>query len=309
MYTYDAIIIGGGPAGLTAGLYLSRGQHRTLLLEKESFGGYLTKLEWIENYPGYAEGVSGVQLASEMVKQAGKYGLEIKQGEVAAIKIFSKNQSVKLAGGGAYTAKVIIIAGGARPKKIGVPGEKELQNKGVMYCSFCEGSQCLDKVVAVCGGGNAGITEALYLTKLALKVILFEIAPVLTADAIIQERARGNPKLEIRCGARVEAILGKEKVEAVKWIDVKDGREQEQKVDGVLVHVGLEPNTGYLNGIIPLDPEGKIMVNERLETKVPCILAAGEVRSGSVGQIVTAAADGARAAFTAIGLLQKTSPA
>lgn len=305
MYNYDVIIIGGGPAGLTAGLYLSRAKHPTILFEKESFGGYLTKLECIENYPGFAEGVSGAHLASEMMTQAAKYGLHLKQAEVAGIKNFSLSRSVKLTGGGAYTAKVIIIAGGARPKKIGIPGEEELQSKGVMYCSFCEGSQCINKVVAVCGGGNAGITEALYLTKLASKVILFELEPVLTADAIIQERALANPKLEIRCGVKIEAILGKGKVEAVKFVDMKNGQGQELRVDGVLVHVGLEPNTSYLKGIIPLDNEGKIIANERMETKIPYILAAGEVRNGSSGQIITAAADGAKAAFTAIELFQK----
>lgn len=305
MSDYDVVIIGGGPAGLTAGLYLSRARHRTLLLEKESFGGPILNVEWIENYPGFAEGVAGAQLASEMVTQATKYGLQLQQAEVLGIETYSSSRWVKCAGGSGYTATVIIIAGGARPKKLGVPGEEALQGKGVFNCAFCEGGRFTDKVVGVCGGGDSGITEALYLTKLASKVILFEVLPSLTATAILQERALSNPKLDIRCGVKVEAICGDSQVEAIEFFEVGGGKKGTLKVDGVLVYVGLEPNTSYLRSIVPLDSQGQIIVNERMETETPYILAAGDIRNGSLRQITTAVGDGAIAAISAQRLLQK----
>jgi len=169
---HDVIIIGGGPSGLAAGLYLSRGKRRTMLLEKESFGGIIKDVEWVENYPGFAEGVSGAHLASEMVTQATKYGLQIEQAEVLGIELYTSCRWVQCNGGTGYSATVVIIAGGSRPIKLNVPGEEVLQGKGIIHCALCDGGQFADRVVAVCGGGDAGVTEALYLTKLASKVIL-----------------------------------------------------------------------------------------------------------------------------------------
>jgi len=305
MFEYDVVIVGGGPAGLAAGLYLSRGKHRTILLEKESFGGYIKNVEWIENYPGFAEGVAGAQLASEMVTQATKYGLQLEQAEVVGIELYSSSRWVKCAGGTGYTVSVVIISAGSRLKKLGVPGEEVLQGKGVFNCALCDGGQFRERVVAVCGGGDSGITEALYMTKLASKVILIEAEPSLTATAVLQERASANPKLDIRCGVRVEAILGDSQVEAIELLEVGSGQKETLKVDGVLAHVGLEPNTSYLEGIVPLDSQGQIIVNDRMETDVPYILAAGDVRSGSPRQIVTAVGDGATAAISAQRLLQE----
>jgi thioredoxin reductase (NADPH) len=303
MFDWDVVIIGGGPAGLTSGLYLSRAKRRTLLLDKDTAGGYIRNVELIENYPGFVEGISGAQLASDMVTQAKKYGLQIENAEVTGIELFSGSRYVACANGLGFTTNVIIIAGGSINKKLGVPGEAELAGKGVFECAFCDGSHYAGKVVAVCGGGDAGVTEALYMSKIASKVILIEAMPKLTATAILQDRLAANPKIEIYRGSKVEAITGKDKVEAV---ELTTGKKKETlKMDGVLVHIGLEPNTSYLEGIVPLDKQGQIIVNEKMESQVPYIFAAGDIRSGSPRQVVAAVGDGAIAAISAERLLEE----
>jgi thioredoxin reductase (NADPH) len=304
MFDWDVVIIGGGPAGLTAGLYLSRAKRRVLLLDKESFGGYIKNVEWIENYPGFSNAVSGAQLASEMVNQAAKYGLRMEIAEVTGIELFSNCQWVGCANGQGYTASIVIIAGGSRHKKLGVPGEESLQGKGVFNCAFCDGGHFADRVVAVCGGGDAGVTEALYMTKIASKVILIEAEPKLTATAVLRERASSHPKLEIRCGMKVKAIAGDDRVEAIELEGVVSERKEKIKVEGVLVHIGQEPNTSYLEGIVPLDGQGQIIVDEKMETQVPCIFAAGDIRGGSPRQVAAAVGDGAIAAISAERFLQ-----
>ncbi len=303
MSDWDAVIIGGGPAGLTAGLYLGRGNWRTVILEKENVGGYIMNVETIENYPGFPEGVFGSQLAMDMKNQAKKYGVQIKHGEVTGIQDISEKKWLTCSDATNYSTKAVIIAGGSVSKKLTVPGEEKLRGKGVFSCAFCDGGEYVDRVVAVCGGGDAGVTEALYLTRIASRVFLIEALPKLTATAILQDRVRNNPKIEIRCGEKVTAILGNNQVEAIELI-----KENEQKevlsVDGVLVHVGLDPNTGFLEGIVPLDDQRQVVVSEWMETKVPGIFAAGDIRSGSPRQVATAVGDGAIAGMAAQKYLQ-----
>ena len=227
MFDWDAVIIGGGPAGLTAGLYLCRAKRRTLLLDKDTAGGYIRNIELIENYPGFADGVSGAQLASQMVSQAMKYGLQIENAEVTGIELFSGTRYVGCASGQGFTTDVIIIAGGSKNKKLGVPGEAELAGKGVFECAFCDGGHYAGKVVAVCGGGDAGVTEALYMAKIASKVVIIELMPELTATAVLQDRIAANTKIEVRCGYRVEAINGKDKVEAIELASGNKERDSE----------------------------------------------------------------------------------
>ena len=308
MFDWDVVIVGGGPAGLTAGLYLSRARYRVLLLEKESFGGQIRNVDRIENYPGFSEGVAGAQLASEMVQQAEEYGLRLELGEVVDVEIFSDCKWVTCSDGKGYTAAVVILAGGSSPKKLGVPGEDKFQDKGIIHCALCDGGQFVDRVVAVCGGGDAGVTEALYMTKLASKVILIEAEQALTATPVLQERASANSKLEIMCGVRVEEIIGDKEgnhVEAISLSETSNGQKDILEVDGILVYVGIEPNTSYLDGIVSLDSEGQVVVNDHgLGTEIPFILAAGDIRSGSPRQVVTAVGDGATAAISAQRLLQ-----
>ena len=304
MADWDAIVIGGGPAGLTAGLYLCRGGWRTLLIEKGSVGGYIMNVEIIENYPGFPEGVVGSELAMEMKDQAVKYGLKTERGEVNGVQASPGKKIVTCAGGDSHTAPAVIVAGGSVHKKLGVPGEEKFQNNGVIYCGFCDGGQFYDLAIAVCGGGDAGITEALYMANIASKVIVIEAMPSLTATAVLRDRARENPKIEIRTGVKVTAILGEEQVTGIE-IEDQCGKTETIPTDGVLVHVGLDPNTGYLEGAVPLDENRQIKVNQRMESEVPGIFAAGDIRSGSPRQVSTAVGDGAIAAIAAQRFLQK----
>ncbi len=295
---YDVIIIGAGPAGLTAGLYCVQAGLRALALEKETMGGQIMNVEKIENYPGFAEGISGAELGQAMVLQAMNYGLAIEFAEIQGLELGPDNKRVKTFEAD-YSSKAVIITGGARPKKLGVPGENEFTGKGIAYCAMCEGGQFANKVVAVAGGGDAGITGALYLTKLASKVIVIEVLPQLNARTLLQKRALENPRIEIICGSRIKAILGDTQVTELILLNTETRESTTLAVDGVLVHVGVEPQSGYLEGVVALDSQGQIVVNEMMETEVPGIFAAGDIRCGSPRQVAAAVGDGTIAAISA----------
>ncbi|HSW59062.1 MAG TPA: FAD-dependent oxidoreductase [Dehalococcoidales bacterium] len=303
MFDYDAVIIGGGPAGLTAAIYLARANLRTLLLEEESFGGKIKNVEWIENYPGFAEGISGPQLANRMESQALKFGLKTEIASVTGLEIFSRSRWVACSDGRGYTAGAVIIAGGSKPRKLNVPGEAELTGKGVFTCAFCDGGQFAGKVVAVAGGGDSGVTEALYMSKIASRILLFEAMPALTATAVLQDRIRQNPQISFRCGARITSVSGQGKLENIQ-IETSGGLKETVQVDGLLVQIGMDASTDYLGDIIELDSKRMITVSLQMETSVPGIFAAGDIRSGSTGQVAGAVGDGTLAAMSAIRFLQ-----
>jgi thioredoxin reductase (NADPH) len=305
MWDFDAIIIGGGPAGLTAGLYLSRGKYRTLLVDKDGFGGSIKNADWIENYPGFSDGVAGPQLASEMTIQAVNSGLQMEMAEVAGIESYSESTCVQLTDGRYFTAKALIIASGCRPRKLNIPGERELEEKGIFDCALCDGGQFHDKTVVVCGAGDRGVTEALYLARIAAKVYLIEVEGAISASAIFTERVRSNKKIELRCGAKLVRISGSGKVEAVEICDTATQKTETLSVDGVLIAVGTDPNTGFIRNLLSLDSQGRIVVNEMMQTNLPNIFAAGDIRSNSRGQIVTAVGDGATAAIAVQRLMDQ----
>jgi thioredoxin reductase (NADPH) len=307
MPEFDVVIIGAGPAGLSAGIYLTRAKYKTLVIEKESLGGQITKVEWIENYPGFSQGVGGPQLASEMLAQATNFGLQIELGEVVGIESYSYSKSLQLNDGRNITAKAVVIASGCHRMKLGVPGEDEFAGKGVFSCALCDGGEFADKKVAVCGGGDSGITEAIYLTKLGSSVTLLEATKALTASRILQDRAGNNPKLEIRCDKKITAIKGNTHVEAIEILDNSTKEKETIKVNGLLVDIGMEPNTGFINNVVPCNSRGYIPVNEKMETGIPYIYAVGDVRSGSMGQVVTGVNDGAVAAIAIQRRLQQES--
>ena len=306
MPDWDVVIVGGGPAGLTAGLYLCRGNWRTLLIEKEIVGGYIMNVDFIENYPGFKDGVVGSQLAVEMKNQALKYGLQVQRGEVNGLQGSPSSKYVTCIDGTTYSTATVIIAGGSTPKRLGVPGEDKLMGKGIITCAFCDGGQFADRVMAVVGGGDSGITGALYMANIASRVILIESMPECTATAILLERAEANDKIEIRSGTKIASIVGENEVEGIELISTK-GKKEILKVDGVLVYVGLDPRTDYLQDIIPLNTGGQVVVNEWMETEAPGVYAAGDIRSGSPGQVSTAVGDGAAAAMAAQKYLQTQS--
>jgi thioredoxin reductase (NADPH) len=245
-----------------------------------------------------------------MMNQAMSYGVEFQLAEVIGLELGRDPKVVKTIQGD-YLGKVIIIAGGSHPKKLDVPGEEEFVGKGVAYCAVCEGGSFGNKVVAVAGGGDAGITEGLYLTRIASKVIIIEIMPELNATEVLRKRASASSKIEIRCGTKIKAIVGDGQVKGLELLDVKTGQESTLEVDGVFVHIGLEPNTKYLRremgkrgwNIIPLDMNGYVLVNDKMATKIPGVFAAGDTRHNSACQIATAVGDGATAALSAIQFL------
>ena len=295
---YDVVIIGGGPAGLTAGLYTSRARLSSLLIERVATGGSIVNAGSVENYPGFPQGISGLELAELMKEQATKYGLEILLTEVTGLELKEGQKIIKTTEGN-FVAKAVIIASGSDRVKLGVPGEKEFTGKGVSYCAICDAVFFSDQPVAVAGGGNAAINEALDLGKFASKVIVIHRRRELRATRILQERAFAEPKIEFLWDTVVEAIEGEDTVRRLRLRNVQTGEKSVLEISGIFVAIGFKPSTGYLKGSLSLDATGAIITNDRMETEIPGIFAAGDIRAGSIRQVITAAGDGATAAVYA----------
>jgi thioredoxin reductase (NADPH) len=300
--TYDILIIGGGPAGLTAGIYSSRARMRTLLLEKMICGGQMLTADLIENFPGFPRGAKGSELADLMLKQAEAFGLEISIRDVSKI-ILKKNEKdpfvVETTEGDIFKALSIIIAAGANWNALGVPGEDKLRGRGVSYCATCDGPLFKNKNVVVVGGGDTALGEAIFLTRFAGKVTVVHRRDKLRATRIIQERALSNKKIELCLESVVTEIIGTNKVEGVRVKNVSTNEEKIIKTDGVFVLIGLSPNSNVFKGMLKLDEKGYIESDESMRTSVDGIFVCGDVRKKLLRQVVTAAGEGATAAVSA----------
>ena len=294
---YEVIIIGGGPAGLSAGTYTTRARLSSLLIEKELIGGQIVNAEMVENYPGFAEGISGFDLTQSMHQQATKFGMETLMARVTGLELEGRQKIVRTTEGD-FTAKVVIIAGGSERQKLGVPGEVEFTGKGVSYCATCDGALFREQPVALVGGGNAAISEALHLAKFASKVTVIHRRRQLRATRILQESAFAEPKIDFRWDSTVDGIEGEGVVQRIRLNQVPSGEKSILEVAGIFIAIGFIPDTDYLKAMLSLDDAGHIITNENMETEVPGILAAGDIRHNSARQAITAAGDGATAAIS-----------
>ena len=296
---YQVVIVGGGPAGLSAGLYSARARHNTLLLEREIIGGQILNVENIENYPGFADGIDGFELSQLMQKQAEKYGLEIITAEATGLEMNNNGKRVLKTSEGDIEAEAVIFAGAAKRVKLNVPGEEEFTGRGVSVCATCDAPLFADQPLAVAWGGNAALTEALHLAKFGSKVSVIHRRDTLRAGPILQERAFAEPKIEFLWDTTVDAIEGDVFVQSLKLHNVKTEEKSTIEVGGIFVSIGFVPDTAYLKGVVPLDAAGHIITNAEMETEVPGVFAAGDIRSKLARQIITAAGDGATAAVSA----------
>ena len=295
---YDVIIIGGGPAGLTAAIYTSRERMSTLLLEKALSGGLPARTARIENYPGFPDGVSGMDLMNKFKEQAGRFGAELL--EVKEVKSLTpKENEIKLKTPEAeYSASTVIIASGSLPRELNVPGEKEFFGKGVSYCATCDGSFYSDKDVAVIGCGNSGLQEGDALLRHAKSISFIEFLPQMTAEKILQERLRKNEKTKFLLNHRLISINGKGNVQSIIVQDRQTAEKKEIEVSGVFIYAGFLPNSEFLKGIVEMDSSGYIKTGQDMQTSVPHIYAIGDVRSKKVRQIDVACAEATIAAVS-----------
>lgn len=300
---YDVIIIGGGPAGLTAGIYTARERLQTLLLEKQGCGGWPNITGTIQNYPGFPEGINGMELSTRFKEQAQKFGVQIREFE-AVEKISSGPDVIKVTTPqNTYQGRTLIIASGSRMRQLGIPGEKEFLGKGVSYCATCDGPLYRNKEVAVVGGGSAALEEALFLTKFVSRVYLIHRRDKFRGEKILVEELKKTGKVEFVLNSLPQTIEGSDFVESIVVKNKMDSGRRILKVEGVFVFVGVEPNTEFLTGAVELDRAGFIKTNTAMLTSEPGIFAAGDLREGNVRQIGVACGEGTVAALSVRNLL------
>lgn len=296
---YQLIILGGGPAGLTAGLYAARDQLNVLLVEKGVVGGQVLVTDWIDNYPGFPDGLSGSDLVEKMAAQVARFGLKTRNGNVVKVELSEATKKITLESGEELTSQALIICTGARPNKLGIPGEEKLTGKGVSYCATCDGPFFRDQEILVVGGGDTAVQEADFLTKFASKVTIIHRRDTLRATKVLQEKAFANERIAFIWNSNVIAVEGEKEVERVRLRNNND-KEKEIAVSGIFILIGTIPN----NEILPLDQlgtdkHGFIKTDQEMRTKIPGVMAAGDIRSKTVRQVINGAGEGAVAAIAA----------
>ncbi len=298
--THDVVMVGAGPAALTAAIYTTREDIDTVMYEKGVIGGLAAVTDWVDNYPGFPKGISGLDLAQGLNDQAERFGAEIRLGEVLKIEDNGKRKKLTTTDGEIY-AKAVLIATGSDYKKLGIPGEQEFYGRGVHYCATCDGAFYRDKNLVVVGGGNSAVQEAIFLTRFATHIDLLVRSDRMRASEVLQNELKGHTdKITVHFNTTTDEIVGNDegKVILVRGTDKVAGKQVEFNTDGVFVFVGLSPNTGFLKDTkIELDEIGMIKTAENLETSIPGVFAAGDVRSGATMQIASATGEGATAAL------------
>jgi thioredoxin reductase (NADPH) len=305
--SYDMTILGAGPAGLTAGLYAGRGGLRAAVVEKLMPGGLVANTERIDNYPGFPEGITGFELARQMEQQTRRFGAEIISAQAQKVTAESKYQLVELSDGRVIRSRALVVATGAFPKTLGVPGEKELLGKGVSYCAICDGAFFRNQPVAVIGGGDSAVQEAVYLAGLASKVTVIHRRNALRAAESIQRMAFANDRITFSWNKDLLAIEGSDQVSGVRVMDKQSLGEETIPVSGVFIYVGYQPNSDLVRGLVETDGQGYILTDQNMATSVPGIFACGDVRQKLVRQISSAVGDAATAATAAQHYLELNS--
>jgi len=295
---YDVIIIGAGPAGLSAAIYSARGGLKTAVFERAFIGGQITVTDEVENYPGFEDALSGFDLTERMRAQAARFGAEFHDEEITAMGMEGLCKIIET-GKDKYRAKAVIICTGAHPRRLNLPGEERFTGRVVSYCATCDGALYRDKVVAVVGGGDSAIEEGIFLTRFAKKVVVIHRRDQLRAQQIIQQRAFKNPKMEFIWDSVVQEIQGEAMVEKLEIYNRKTNEISYIPADGVFIYVGILPNNELLESRIELDSAGFVLTDEFMHTNVPGIYAAGDIRHTVLRQVVTATSDGAIAAWSA----------
>jgi len=302
---YDLIIIGGGPAGITAGIYAARQSLNTLLITKEFGGQVARKAVAIENYPGFGQ-ISGLELIQKFEKHLKEFRIKIKNDSVVKIKKVGQFFLVNTEGKNQFEAKAVIVTSGADPRPLEVPGEKEFIGRGVSYCSVCDGPLFKDKTVAVIGGGNAGFETALFLSNIAKKIYILEFNPSVRADKVLQERVKKTGKVEIITSAILKKIKGSQFADSIVYEEGNTGKEKTLLIDGVFVEIGLQPSASFVKDLVDFNERDEIVVDfETCQTKTPGLFAAGDVNAGHFKQIITACGEGAKAALAAYEYLSR----
>lgn len=296
---YRVMIIGSGPAGLTAALYAARANLAPVVVRGLQPGGLIATTDEVENYPGFPDAINGFDLSQKMEQQAARFGTSFIDGLVEKVDVQQRPLAITLDSGETHTADTLIISTGASPRKLGVPGEQELANRGVSYCAVCDGFFFRDRRIVVVGGGNSAVEEGLFLTRFASEVVLVHRRDQLRADPIIQQRAFSNPKMKFVWDTVATEIVGNGKVSGIRLRNLKTGEEQQLDTDAVFPYVGHVPNTELFKGQIDMDESGYILTDGRTRTNVPGVFAAGDVVDHVYRQAITSAGDGCRAAMEA----------